>query len=79
MLFSVNIYADTLDTLDINPDKSIVHPNENVTLNINFGQALGAYTFTVAYDNNLFEYVSSEGGTANDLGDKVKVTFYRRN
>lgn len=76
LLFSVNIYADTLDTLDINPDKSIVHPNENVTLNINFGQALGAYTFTVAYDNNLFEYVSSEGGTANDLGDKVKVTFY---
>ena len=43
---------------------------------IEFGQDLGAYTFDIAYDNNIFEYVSAEGGTANDTSTKVRVTFY---
>ena len=35
-----------------------VNPKENVIVNIDFGKELGAYTVDVAYDNNLFEYVS---------------------
>ena len=30
----------------------------------------------IAYDNSIFEYVSNEGGTPNDMGDKVRVVFY---
>ena len=39
-------------------------------------QNFGAYTFDVAYDNNIFEYVSAEGGTANDNGTRVRVLFF---
>ncbi len=81
MLLSVLIlggssYAAALDTIDVQTSKTTVRPNEEVTVNINFGQALGAYTFDIAYDDNIFDYVSVEGGTANDTKDKVKVTFY---
>ena len=51
-------------------------PGEEVTVNINFGTDLGAYTFDVAYDNSIFEYVSAEGGTPNDNGTRVRVTYY---
>lgn len=74
--FSLNVYAAELTGINITTTKTTVHPTENVTVNIEFGQELGSYTFDVAYDSNLFEYVSSEGGTANDTGDKVIVTFY---
>lgn len=39
-------------------------------------QNFGAYTFDVAYDNNIFEYVSAEGGTPNDNGTRVRVLFF---
>lgn len=76
MVFSVKIYAASLDTLNIKVDKQTVHPGENVTVNIEFGEQLGAYTFDIAYDNNLLEYVSAEGGTVNDTGTKVRVYYY---
>ncbi len=76
LMFSAKVYAATLDTINITTDKTTVHPGETVTVTIDFGADLGAYTIDVAYDNNLFEYVSSEGGTANDTGTKVRVYFY---
>lgn len=76
ILFSIQVYAASLDTINITTTKATVHPNENVTVDIEFGEELGAYTFDVAYDNNLFEYVSAEGGTANDNGTRVRTTFY---
>ena len=39
-------------------------------------QNFGSYTFDVAYDNSIFEYVRSEGGTENDNGSRVRVTYY---
>lgn len=69
-------YADSLDTIDVKVNKELVRPGEEITVNIDFGQDLGAYTFDINYDNNLFEYVSSEGGTPNDTGTKVRVVFY---
>jgi len=76
LMFSIKVYAASLDTIDISIDKQTVHPGENITVNIQFGQNLGAYTFDVAYDNNLLEYVSAEGGTANDTGTKVRVYYF---
>ena len=76
MTFGVNSYADSLDSINIETDKTTVRPGEEVKVTIKFGQDLGAYTIDVSYDNNIFEYVSSEGGTANDTTDKVRVTFY---
>lgn len=76
MMFSVNSYAILLDRIDVQVDKTTVRPGENVTVNINFGESLGAYTANVSYDNKLFEYVSTEGGTVNDTSDKVKVVYF---
>ncbi len=69
-------YAATLDTIDMDVDKTTVRPGEEVKVTINFGKQLGAYTFDIAYDNEIFDYVSVDGGTANDTTDKVRVTFY---
>ena len=73
---SINVYADSLDTIDISLSKEKVKPGDNVKVLINFGENLGAFTFDVAYDQNLFEYVSVSNGTPNDTKDKVRVTFY---
>ena len=76
LIFTGNSYAAALDTIDVQTDKTTVRPGEEVKVTIQFGQDLGAYTFDVAYDNNIFDYVSAEGGTANDTSDKVKVVYH---
>ncbi len=76
LMFSMNTFAASLDAIHVTTDKQTVHPRETVKVNVEFGKQLGAYTVDVAYDNNLLEYVSSEGGTANDNGTRVRVTFY---
>lgn len=76
LMFSVKSYAVLLDKIDVQVDKQTVRPGENVTVKINFGEALGAYTASISYDNKLFRYVDSEGGTANDTSDKVKVVYF---
>lgn len=73
---STNIYAQSLDRIDIQTDKTIIRPGQEVNINIQFGQELGSYTFNISYDKNIFEYVKVEGGTANDTTDKVKVVYY---
>lgn len=72
------VYAASvpLGSVTVDVSKDTIAPGEEVTVTINFGTDLGAYTFDVAYDNNLFEYVRSEGGTENDNGTRVRVTFY---
>lgn len=69
-------FAESLNTIKVDVDKTTVRPGENVTLTITFGEPLGAYTFDIAYDNNIFEYVSTPDGTANNMGNKVRVTFH---
>lgn len=75
-LFVIKVYAESLNNINITTDKQIVHPGENIKINVAFGKDLGAYTVDVAYDSNLLEYVSAEGGTANDNGTRVRVAFY---
>ncbi len=79
LTYSFNSYAvsmtEELKTVQITTDKSTVHPKEAVTLNIAFGTDMGAYTANVVYDNKLLEYVSVDGGTARDTGEKVIVTY----
>jgi len=69
-------FAAELGTLNVEVDKTIVRPGQTVKLTINFGVVLGAYTFDIAYDNNIFDFVSVDGGAENNTGDKVRVTFY---
>lgn len=76
LIFTGKSYAASLDAIDIQTDKTTVRPGEEVKVTINFGQTLGAYTFDIAYDNNIFEYVSVDGGTPNDTSDKVRVVFH---
>lgn len=75
-ILTANTYAVSLDAIEIKIDKTIVNPGEEVKVNIDFGENLGAYTFDVSYDNNIFEFVSVDGGTANDTTDKVKVVYF---
>ena len=77
LMFSINSYAATpLNSVTVDTDKTVVNPGTEVKVKINFGQDLGSYTFDVAYDNKLFEYVSAEGGTPNDNGTRVRVVFF---
>ena len=78
LIFSINIYAVSLDNVNVTIDKDTVHPNETIKVDINFGQDLGSYTVDIAYDNNLLEYVSAEGitGTPNDNGTRIRAYFY---
>jgi hypothetical protein len=75
-IFLSSVFAATLDTLSITTTKTTVHPDENVTINFNMGQELGAYTFEVDFDDNLFEYVSTTGATGSATGDKATAVFY---
>lgn len=75
-VFVIKVYAASLNNVDVTTDKQTVHPGETVKINVAFGEDLGAYTVDVAYDSNLLEYVSAEGGTANDNGTRVRVAFY---
>ena len=50
--------ATPLNSVTLDTTKETVHPGETVTLTINFGTDLGAYTFDIAYDNNLLEYLT---------------------
>ena len=68
--------AAALDAIQIDTDKEIVNPGSEIVLNINFGKPLGAYTFDINYDNNLLEFVSTDGGTENDNGTRVRIVYY---
>lgn len=76
LTFTVNIYALSLDNLTVTTDKEIVHPGENVVLNINFGRDIGSCDVNVDYDDNLLEYVGLEGGTANNTGSQVIISYH---
>ncbi len=76
LILTGNIYATPLDSVTVNTDKTTIKPGSEVKVSIEFGTQLGAYTFDIAYDNNIFEYISVEGGIANDTTDKVRVTFH---
>ena len=75
-IFIEKASAASLDSITAEVTKTTINPGDTVTLKIEFGKELGAYTFDIAYDNKLLEYVSCEGGTANDNQTKVRVTFY---
>ena len=75
-LFSVKAKAASLDSIKIETNKTIVNPGDEVTLKIEFGKSLGAYTFDIAYDNNLLEFVSASDGTPNDMSTKVRIVYY---
>lgn len=70
------VEAAALDDIEISTNKDTVNPGDTITLTITFGKPLGAYTFDIAYDNNLLEYVETDGGTPNDNGTRVRVVFY---
>ena len=77
-LLQIKIYAASipLGSINVTTSKSKIAPGEEVTVTIEFGTQLGAYTFDIAYDNSIFEYVKAEGGTENDNGTRVRVTYY---
>ena len=76
LIFTGNTYAAAISSFEVQPDKTTIRPGEEVKVTATFGEALASYTINVAYDKNIFEYVSVDGGQANDTTDKVIVTFH---
>ena len=76
IFFTLSVYAATLDNISVNLTGTVVKSGETETVDIQFGQNLGSYTVDISYDNSLFEYVSSQGGTANDNGTRVRVYYF---
>lgn len=76
LIFTIKSGAASLTNLSVTTNKQNIKPGENVVVTIEFGQSLGSYTFDIAYDSNIFEYVSATGGTANDTGSKVRVYYF---
>ena len=77
LIFPGSAFAAPLDTIDVQVDKTTVRPGEEVKVTVQFGQNLGSYTIDVSYDNNIFDYVSADGGTSsNPTGDRIKTVFY---
>ena len=77
LLFNTKpVQAAALDDIEISTNKDTVNPGDTIVLTITFGKPLGAYTFDIAYDNNLLQYVETNGGTPNDNGTRVRVVFY---
>ena len=68
--------ATPLNSVETKISKDKIAPGEEVTVTVNFGTELGAYTVNVAYDNAIFDYVSSDEGTPTDDGSRVKLVFY---
>jgi len=67
--------AAPLDTLEISLTTNTVNPGEEVTINFNFGQPLGAFTFDVDFDTNLFEFVTSSV-SASTAGGTTTLLYY---
>ena len=76
LIFTIKSGAASLTNISVTTNKQTIKPGENVVVTIEFGQSLGSYTFDIAYDSNIFEYVSATGGTANDTGSKVRVYYF---
>ena len=77
VMFSLPVFAAELNTLSVTLDKTTVNPNQNVTINFAFGQPLGAYTFTIDYDDALLDCISTTGTTDVSIeGDKVHAMFF---
>ncbi len=76
LLFNVTSHAAPLTTMTTDLSSSNIKPGENVTLTVDFGQNMGAYTLDFAYDNALFDFVSTDGGTFDDNGTRVRVFFF---
>lgn len=72
----INCFAESLENLKIDLDKNIVHPNEEVTLKIDFGRNLSEFEINIAYDRNLFTYYSANKDiNLYDNGDIVTLTY----
>lgn len=74
-IFTGSVYADTLDDFSVSVDKKLIHPSEQVILKVAFGKPLGSFTIKVDFDDDIFEYVSTENGTGSAEGDKVTVEY----
>lgn len=74
-LLTNTINAVDLTTLEISTNKTLIKPNEEIELNIDFGESLISYNFNIAYDKNLVEFVSTDGGEITDIGTKVIVNY----
>lgn len=71
-------FAASLNNVTIDTNKTTVHPGEQVKLTVKFGKALSAYTFKIAYDRNLFSFVSVDDSevNTNDTQDKLIAEFH---
>lgn len=72
----IDCLAATLENFDIEIDKNVIHPEENLTIKIDFGRRLSEFEIDIAYDKNLFEYYSADKDiNLYDNGDIVTLMY----
>ena len=73
-IFQLNVLAnEELSSFSIDVDKTIINPNNEVKLTINFGVKLATYSVTIDYDDDLLDFVSVSAGKKTDLDGKIKI------
>jgi len=78
LIVPITVYGETyedLDSLDITLSKEVVHPDTEVTVNINFGQLLGSYDINIDFDDALFDYVGASKG-AGSVSRRYCFSFF---
>ena len=63
-------------SLGVSSNKSTVNPGDTFTVTISLGGQMGAATVNLAFNNNLFDYVSATGGTVNNLGSTIRIVYF---
>jgi len=75
VLFPLHVSAAAISPT-VTLDKTTVNPGQTVTITINMGQPLGAYTFDIDFDDALFDYVSSTGVTSGSVTGDVYTGYF---
>lgn len=78
--FASSMYQNNnLSSINIYTSKLIVNPNEEIELNIEFGEKLTEFSILVLYDKNLVEYINTTNGSVIDKGNSIEINFLNEN
>lgn len=76
IFFTIDSNAAELNNIAITTSEGVVHPGNTVSLTITFGDPLGAYTFDIAYDKNLLDFVNTSEGTTSNIATGVRDVWF---
>ena len=74
--FIIESKAFTLTNFNATLNKTTYLPGEDIIINFYFGDNLGEYEFSIAYDKNLMDFIETDGGEVGDTsGDIITISY----